>query len=234
MAPEAFPTVEELLNELREQLRRRGAELASYPLSSLTSRYWAADVPGDPLPLHAEFVWLAAALIDWKARFLLLAHPGTAGASSGAHSPALPPTGWRQWVADQLEIQWSRERGALFADGEAPMSEAPVEEDEPLPAAPTGPATLADLIETLERALTLAARRTSIRVEPDPWTVEDMLATLRREIAGGILDAEGWLRAPGCRTGEAACFLALLELARNGEILLAQPEPFAPLTAAVL
>lgn len=105
----------------------------------------------------------------------------------------------------------------------------------PAPELPPPPLTL-DLLELLaavERVVAAIPDPVLHRVVPRPLDVEGATLRIRTLLEGRT--AIGWLEALGPNPGLVdllSTLLALLELARRGELLLTQPAPFAALEIA--
>jgi chromatin segregation and condensation protein Rec8/ScpA/Scc1 (kleisin family) len=94
--------------------------------------------------------------------------------------------------------------------------------------------TVEDVLEAAGRALEAArAARSLDQTESDNVTVEDLARWIAARLASiparSAVSTEEWFRAQPSDGARAALFLALLELARKGILLLHQEEDFAPI-----
>jgi segregation and condensation protein A len=64
------------------------------------------------------------------------------------------------------------------------------------------------------------------------FSVADKVADLRERLASGPLAFEELFAGVSSRLEAVACFLALLELLKEGSATVAQPEPFGPITVS--
>jgi chromatin segregation and condensation protein Rec8/ScpA/Scc1 (kleisin family) len=121
-----------------------------------------------------------------------------------------------------------------------PAAAAPLYKD--TPAQESKAPTLADVLEAARRALLRAQShgQNSVqgdrRPDPDLYTVEEQIATVRERIASlpclyGI-STEEWFEEQTAPEARVALLLALLELARVDEILLHQAVPLSPILLA--
>jgi segregation and condensation protein A len=154
----------------------------------------------------AEYLHLAAALCDWKARLLL------------PRDPALGEPDPREQLAAALESELRRARSAGVA---------PSVESEAVEAAPAG-LSLLDLmllLHEVEQRATLAAAEPA---EPE-ITVADQIRWLLAQLpafAASPTGAATLFAAQPARRAVNCLLLALLELGKQGILLLDQPEPF--------
>ncbi|MCC6589292.1 MAG: hypothetical protein IT168_21520 [Bryobacterales bacterium] len=214
------------LDVLSDLLRVRGETLQTTTLSGLTAAFlsWLDQARVDRLPLNAEFAYVAATLIQWKSRELLhdpdedpaqvaelFAQLRAEAARRGAEALRTrleKPSHWRQVTSGDIPSTGGWQTTGV-------NSTTVVEE-----------ATVAELIDTLEQALT-AARLPAVRVDRDTVTTEELLTWVRQRV-------QSELRVNLCEmlkdrpTEQPAVFLSALELVRRGDIEIDQAEPFTP------
>jgi segregation and condensation protein A len=206
-------------------------EIEQIPISEVTRQYldYLRGAELMHIDLGADFVYMAATLIHIKSRMLLPVDPALSGRAQAdprrelidrlrEHARA------KQAAADlrnRMELEdhsWSNPGMSRFVE---------MMELEPAIGAPSLPrASLADLIDTLNTAVQRARTQTRWVVEPERATVEERLAWFRGRVAGGDVGRKlfGMLVA-GQPTVLGIClFLALLELAKSGEVALEQWE----------
>ncbi len=216
------------LDLLLALVREHEVNLEDIPIAAVTSQYLRylqlAEVAR--IDLGAEFIYMAATLIHIKSRMLLPVDPAL------ANPRAADP---RKELVDRL-----REHMRAKEIAQSLKSRMEVEEntwsnpgireflntwaDDPPVAQKAGEprASLADLIDTLSFAVDRAKSRTKLVVDAEAVTVEDRLAWYRERVM-----SDGWGRRKFVEIVEgqgrlsAVCvFLALLEMARRGEVSL--------------
>jgi segregation and condensation protein A len=224
------------LDLLLALVRQHQVELEELPIATVTSQYLEyLEAAGDAnIELGADFIYMAATLIQLKSASLL---PRDRALSPTAGAAAVDE---RRSLIDRLrEHARTVEAAALLeqrlTQESAAWSNPPAEfgrgRDTDAPGAGAGvprKASLADLIEVLETAMARTSARTRILIDADPYTVEERMAWLRGLLAarGLPVPAGGLFGKQPTRSALACLFLAMLELARNGEVRLDQREPF--------
>jgi len=191
------------------------------------------------IDLGADFIYMAATLIQIKSRLLLPQDPALRRAAPDADTPESLIARLREHertkaAAEMLktklaveETVWSRsDDGGLAGEADAFVVDRRT-------AAPR-PATLADLIDTLGEALRRVRSHTTVAVEADPVTVEDRIQWLRGEIAAGRkpLRITDLFREQPSQVARCCLFLGLLEMGRDGYVRIEQAEPFGEVTVA--
>ncbi len=209
--------------------RSHEVRLEDIPIAEITGQYlrYLKEAEAADIPLDGEFVYMAATLIQIKSRGLLPVDPALRqrGPDPRAelvdrlreHAVAKEIAQTLRSRMEMEEFTWSKPGMDRFRDA----FEITVEGK-----AAAGPAraTLADLIDTLGAAVQRAKVTTKFTVEPEPVTVEDRLAWFRSEVAlPGWSRQRFWNLITGQTATSAVClFLALLEMARLGEVSLEQ------------
>ena len=202
------------------------------PISEVTRQYldYLRGAEMESIDLGAEFIYMAATLIHIKSRMLLPVDPALSSRAQAdprrelidrlrEHARA------KEIAADlrnRMEVEdntWSNPGMGRFLDAL---------ELKPAIGAPmmVPRASLADLIDTLNTAVLRAKTQTRWVVEPEQATVEERLEWYRGRIADGDVGRKLFgLMINGQPTLLGIClFLAVLELARSGEVLLEQQE----------
>jgi segregation and condensation protein A len=174
----------------------------------------------------ADYLEMAARLVRIKAQMLL---PRTEG-EDGWEDPRA------ELVRRLLEYQQIREavdvlerlgedRRSRFARTYAPPSEAP-----PLPPLSL---SLAELLAAVDRVLRAAKEPALHEVVPRSLDVDGAIATVRAVLALRASARWGDVVRSGAEPWEIlSALLALLELARRGELRITQPRPFASVEIA--
>jgi segregation and condensation protein A len=218
------------LDFLLEMLQRRRLDLAALPIAEATEQLARAlqDSAGTaPLAQRADWLVMASELVLLKSR--LLAPRDAAEALEAEQEAGRRLAQLRTLAEMRAGAAWLAARPRLgrdcFARG------AP---ERPAGASPAAAqlAFLEALLVLLEGPLPRDEDFSAARYRPPPqelWRIPDALAHIRALLPG--LDAPRDLRQflPERRRGAdlASTFAAALELAREGEVSLAQPADFA-------
>ena len=218
------------LLDLIARVRAGSVQLADVPLAALAAECAAlaeAAARLDP-GVAMEVVDAAALLIEWKSRSLLPA------VLEAADSPETEGTR-RKLAVDLEQVQGAMAllsealaaSQGIFVHGEREMGEEPGEEED------DNPVTLAELIRLFERLrdeIREQKRQPVVELARPEFTTEQMLASLREQLAREErLDASALLAASEPPERRMALFLALLEGARQRACRLEQAETFATL-----
>ena len=182
----------------------------------------------DQLDLEAcgEFLVLISSLLELKARGLfpeeaaeLLELEPEAAAEELARRLAeyRRMKDAAQWLRDRLDQEGDR----FFRLGPAPLAPKPEQ-----PLAPQQPERLADVLRLLAKEpAQVSLAHMALRFPPVSQFLERFRAVLKRR-ARFDFDQE---LAGLSRVEQAVAFLALLDLRRNGEVVIEQAQPFAPI-----
>jgi segregation and condensation protein A len=208
------------LDLLLTLIREEEVEITDIPIARICEQF-VARLGGLELSDAAEYLEMAARLLRIKAQMLL---PRSQDDESWEDPRAelvrrLLEYQQMREVVDVLEDR-SEERRNRFARGWLPAE----------PTAPSSPLALSlpELLAAIDRVLRVATRPTLHDVVPRALDVDGAMAAIRVVIAMRSLarwsdiireDAEPWQIL--------SALLALLELARRGELKLAQTRPFA-------
>ncbi len=226
------------LDLLLELVRRNQVSLEFMPIAEITRQYldFMKAAQRANVNLGAEFIYMAATLIQIKSRLLLPQDPALlrrGAVETGDTAEALiarlhehrQSKAAAEMLKTKLEVEetvWSRSGAAseFQPDGENfvvdRMSSAPRQ------------ATLADLIDTLGDALRRVRSHTTMAVETDPVTVEDRIEWLKQRIAaiGKPLTMTDMFHEQPTQVARCCLFLGVLELGRHGQLRIEQDEPF--------
>ena len=225
------------LDLLLELVRRNQLSLESMPIADITGQYldYLKEAHRASVDLGADFIYMAATLIQIKSRLLLPQDPALRRSSADAgdtpesliarlreHEQAKEAAEMLKTKLEVEETSWSRagHEREFSHPGDALV-------DDRLTSQPRQ-ATLADLIDTLGDALRRVRSHTTIAVETDPVTVEDRIAWLRQRFpakARALPITELFQEQP-TRAARCCLFLGVLEMGRDGQLHLEQAEPF--------
>jgi segregation and condensation protein A len=209
---------------LREEI-----DLAEIDVAGIVVAFVERLAERDQLDLEAcgEFLVLVSALLELKARNLF--------PEEAAELADLEPEEAAEELARRLEeyrrmkeaSAWLRERLAqdrFFRIGPAPLAPKPERR-----LAPQDPALLAQALRALAvEPPQVSLAHMALRFPPVSQFVERFRALLsRRSVFDFDRQVEGLERVE-----VAVAFLALLELRKQGEIKISQPQPFAPIRIA--
>jgi segregation and condensation protein A len=219
------------LDLLLDLIRRQQLNISDIPIARITSQYLdymqrAAELN---IELGAEFVYMAATLIQIKSRMLLPRDP-----ELEKISPEEDP---RRELVDRLleherfknaaemlhqkrileEAVWSNPRINEFLNEDDASSDLNV--------------TLYDLVKTLQVILDRAKSRPLYEVGKEDVTVPDMIRFLRGVLthelgAGETVSAATLFERQRSRRSMICLFLAILEMVRMQAVLLVQSEAF--------
>jgi segregation and condensation protein A len=215
------------LEQLVVRAQRGEVDLDIVAVAEITGAYRARmDAAGEQVDLHemADFLSLAARLVALKAARL---NPAESAAMEAEEDEAADDAGRRLTeyrlfkAAAEALLAEAAEEGARSFLGLVAPDVIPVER---LRIAP----------ERLAAAFRVVLARLS-QAEPLPleaitFSVEEKLGELRERLRGGGLAFEELFAAVITRLEAVACFLALLELLRLGEVIVEQDEPYGPIS----
>jgi segregation and condensation protein A len=215
-------------------IRRNEYPIDALPVLEITSQFLAYVRAARDLDceLGGEFVEVASWLVLLKSRSLL-----PAGNDEG---PA-PREELRRAVLDHATLRAAtellRERGGRSRPGSAgaPAARGEVVLEMAGDEAPT----VEDVLEAARRAMEAArAARSFEDTEGENFTVEDLVRWISARLASvpacTAVSSEDWFRGQPGDGARAALFLALLELARKGILLVHQDEDFAAIRVKAL
>lgn len=230
------------LDLLLELVRRNRVPLESLPLAEITRQYldYLRAAQHSSVNLGADFIYMAATLIQIKSRLLLPHDPVLRRAGADADDTAeslidkLREHARAKAAAEMLKTKLELEETAWSRSGAGPgFVPAETLVADRLTAAPR-PATLADLIDTLGEAMHRLRNHSTMAVEMDPATVEDRMNWLRQQIAAKPrpLRMTDLFRQQPSQVARCCLFLGMLEMGRDGDVRIEQAEPFGEVTVA--
>ncbi|HTR19626.1 MAG TPA: ScpA family protein [Gemmatimonadales bacterium] len=210
------------LDLLLHLIREDELDITDLPISRIADQFLA--VIGDlGLNQAADYLEMAARLLRIKAQMLL---PRRVGDDEWEDPRS-------ELVRRLLEYQQIRELVDWLAHAAGVRAERFGRGyEQPAPDLPPAPLAieLNDLLAAAERIIALIPEPTLHRVVPRPLDVEGATARIQALLARR--EEFRWEDVVGERAGVVdvlSAFIALLELAKRGALLLLQPEPFAPL-----
>ena len=228
-------------------VRRNGYPLDQLPLAEITRQFTTyleqhrTQVERDDLELGAEFFETVSWLVLLKSRTLLPGQGEGREVSPAeelrralvAHEQVRELQGFLGERLEQAGLDagrsasaFDREQGSVPASNTDSMQAGHV-------AQPTAP-TVQDALVSARRALAAARLHADAKAAADAgMTVEEVLAALKVRLSGlasgETLSTAAWFGEDAPAETQTALLLALLELARLGQLWVHQPAPRAPL-----
>ena len=207
------------LDLLLALIREEQVEITDIPIARICEQF-LARIHQLQLSEAAEYLEMAARLLRIKAQMLLPRSQDDDAYEDPRAELVRRLLEYQQMreVVDVLEDR-SEERRNRFSRGWVPAEPTP-------PSSPLA-LSLPELLAAVDRVLRIATRPALHDIVPRALDVDGAMATIRRLLAVRALarwsdvvrgDAEPWQIL--------SALLALLELARRGELKLAQPRPF--------
>lgn len=216
------------LDLLMDLIRRQDIDIYDIPIARLTGQYLAyLEGPqgihsGMDVEVAAEFLLMAATLIQIKSKLLLPAPPSLPG-------EAPEPDPRQELVARLLEYEQFQQAAAMLHERQqiedASWRQPGLREFRgdaaPEPELAVG---IYDLAQAFQRVLRRMEERPKLEVGGADVTVAEMVARLQEWLAAapGPLRLQAVLGRAADRRALVACFLALLEMVRRGEVQLRQ------------
>lgn len=228
----SLPRFEGPLDLLLTLVRANEVDIADIPIAEITRQYldYLHTAEQMDVELGAEFIYMAALLIQIKSRCLLARDPEIAAREEDPR---------RELVRQLLDYEQVRQ-GAEFLRrqldvAEATWSRVSIDQLQESPAGeiaePEGSLNLLQVLRLAQQAL--ATARTYELVTPaESVSVEEMTVWIEERLAGASVDLKvetllAEQRNDLCRT---VLFLALLEMAKDGRVQLEQWECFGPIS----
>ena len=236
-APTRFPVTFEGFSGSLEQLviraQRGDIDPATVPVAEITAEYRRKLSTGnspDELRAVADFMALSSRLVALKAQALMPSEDATALLEEEALDPStdagrrLAEYRLYRAAAEALLAEPSEEGARSFLALVTP-------EVLPVERLRIPPERLAAAFRSVLERLAAAV---STEITTRTYSVEDLTARLRaRLLAARSMTFDDVFAEVSNRLEAVALFLALLELLRTGEAVVAQPEPFAPIQVSV-
>jgi segregation and condensation protein A len=216
------------LEQLVVRAQRGEVDLDTIAVAEITGAYRARmDAAGEQVDLHemADFLSLAARLVALKAARLNPAESAAvddAEEDEGGDDAGRRLTEYRLFkAAAEALLAEAAEEGARSFLGLVAPDVIPVER---LRIAPER------LAAAFREVLARLSEAEPLPLEAITFSVEEKLGELRDRLRGGGLAFEELFAAVTTRLEAVACFLALLELLRLGEVVVEQAEPYGPIS----
>jgi segregation and condensation protein A len=225
---EAFEGPLDLLLHL---IREQKLDILNLPMASVTRQYMDYLLIMEDLNLEiaAEFVAMAAHLLQIKSRMMLPRPPADEGIEDPREDLVQRLLDYQQVkeAARELSSREAEWQKVVFAPGLDIRDHARVEE-EPIKAG------LFDLLAAYRDALKRLLPPPPVQVRTPPKTLEMRIAEVRAFLEAGQWAAfDGLLASAGTREELVLTFLALLEMVRTGRIHLVQTEAFGEIRVRV-
>lgn len=213
------------LDLLLHLIREHKLDILDLPMADVTRQYMDYLLLMEELNLEiaAEFIAMAAQLIQIKSRLMLPLPPKEDGEDNDPREELIQRLISYQAVKEatkelvQREGEW---QSVVFTQG-VDIQEHSRVEDQPIRA------TLVDLLGAYREALKRMLPPPPVEVRTSPKTLDQRIAEVLKELDGGLwLPFSGLLAAAQTRDDLVITFLALLELMRTGKVKLVQSEAF--------
>jgi len=219
------------LDLLLHLIREQKLDILDLPMASVTRQYMDYLLLMEELNLEvaAEFVAMAAHLLQIKSRMMLPRPPADEGLEDPRVDLVQKLLDYQQVkeAAQELSTRESEWLKVVFAPGLDIRDHARVEE-EPIRAG------LFDLLAAYRDALKRLLPPPPVQVRTAPKTLEQRIAEVRAFLEDGRWEAfSGLLAGAGTREELVLTFLALLEMVRTGRICLVQSEHFGEIRVRV-
>jgi segregation and condensation protein A len=217
------------LDLLLDLIRKQEIDIYDIPVARITAQYlqYLQQAAELNLELGAEFIFMAATLIQIKSRMLLPRDP---------ELEKMDPEGdpRKELVDRLLEHQRFKDAAEMLQQKrmieEAVWSNPQIQQFEPEAEEGGLAVGLFDLVETLQKILERARNRPRIELGREDVTVPQMIAYLRDRLAnlkrGDAVSATDLFESQASRRAMICLFLAILEMVRMQAVTLAQSELF--------
>jgi segregation and condensation protein A len=227
------------LDLLLDEIRRQNIEIRNVNIAPISARFleYVRTASQRNLNLNMEWLQMAATMIHWKSQSLLSGGPG----AERPHD-RIPDDLIRQILAHKQQIadDLAHRRSAV----EASFSRGPVPgEDAPTPEEAVEPPMLSvwDMIQQASEMADWVCRHREDRrsagltlgVASEETSVAEMMAYLQTRltaVTGAQLDGLSLLEQQPSVAHRSCLFLAMLEMARGGQLTIEQSENFAPIS----
>ncbi len=212
------------LDLLLHLIRDQKLDILDLPMAEVTRQYmdYLGLMEELNLEIAAEFVAMAAQLLQIKSRLMLPRPPEEAGEEDPREELVQRLLDYQQvkaaaQVLSEREADWQQ---VAFAPG-LDLDDHRRVEDEPIRA------TLFDLLGAYREALKRLLPPPPVQVRTQPKTLEQRVMEVLAELRDGLWKPfQGLLGQARSREELVLTFLALLELVRTGRIALVQGETF--------
>jgi segregation and condensation protein A len=212
------------LDLLLHLIREQKLDILDLPMAEVTRQYMDFLLLMEELNLEiaAEFVAMAAQLLQIKSRLMLPRPPAEEGVEDPREDLIQRLLDYQQvkLAAQELATRESHWQNVVFAPGLDIQEHARIE-DEPIKA------TLFDLLGAYREALKRLLPPPPVQVRTAPKTLDQRIRELLDSLTGDRWHPfDSLLAVARSREELVLTFLALLEMVRTGRVRLVQPEPF--------
>lgn len=213
------------LDLLLHLIREHKLDILDLPMADVTRQYMDYLLLMEELNLEiaAEFIAMAAQLIQIKSRLMLPSLPAEEGEEADPREELIQRLLSYQALKEatkELVLREGEWQAVVFTKGMDIQEHARVE-DQPIRA------TLVDLLGAYREALKRLLPPPPVEVRTPPKTLDQRIAEVLKELDGGLwLPFSGLLATAQTRDDLVITFLALLELMRTGKVKLVQSEAF--------
>jgi segregation and condensation protein A len=219
------------LDLLLHLIREQKLDILDLPMASVTRQYMDYLLLMEELNLEiaAEFVAMAAQLLQIKSRLMLPRPPADEGLEDPREDLVQRLLDYQQVkeAARELSTREAEWQKVVFAPGLDLREHARVEE-EPIKAG------LFDLLAAYRDALKRLLPPPPVEVRTAPKTLEQRIAEVAAFLGDGRWEAfSGLLGSARTREELVLTFLALLEMVRTGRVRLVQSESFGEIRVRV-
>lgn len=221
------------LDLLLALVRKNQVDITEIPIAEITSQYldYLKSAEFQDLDLGAEFAYMAATLIEIKSRLLLPPDPELAAREPDPRQELIRQLLERDEVRKAAEfLQQKLEiAGASWTQGSMAQFEEPSAGDGEAEVA-SGSMNLLELLQLARKAVETARTHELLQFDTSQVTVEEMTAWLQARLAPEeSLSSEVLFCEQTDPSRRVALFLAILELARIGDLRLDQEALFTPI-----
>jgi segregation and condensation protein A len=230
------------LDLLLDEVRRQKIAIEEVALAPLVARYldYMEAAAAQQRPLDIDWILLAATLIHWKSRSLLLPPAGapTAVTADPVREEIVSLLlAHRQQAAEGLNQRLSEEAGRLSRGGD-PAFQEEAESEEDLDPPFVSVSDLTQQARDLTRWASQYSRerrlwRQNFQPVEELITVAEMIEYLQAQFGDrNVLDASELLAQQPTPLRRVSLFLAMLDMARNQHLRILQTEAFADILLA--
>jgi segregation and condensation protein A len=228
----SLPRFEGPLDLLLSLIRKHELEIVDIPIAEITRQYldYLHRAEALNIDLGAEFVYMAALLIELKSRCLLPSDPQIRGDGSNPRQDLV------RLLLDRDQVR----QGAEFLKQRLEVAEASWSKSaiEQVPERGAEEGTSTDGVLNLLQVLRLAqqalatARSYELVTPEDPVGVAEMMEWMEERMAAnpGVMEVGVLLAEQADASHRMALFLAILEMAKSTRIRLEQEECFGPIS----
>ena len=207
-------------------IRKQNIDILDIPVAEITRQYmeYVELMRRLHLDLAAEYLVMAAMLAEIKSRMLL---PRPEIEDEDAEDP-------RAVLVRRLQ-EYERFRGAAEQLDSRPRLErdlyiAYARIDDPDPPKIESRVDLNDLVAAMKAAMLSAHRRQHLQLVPETFSVRDRMSRIMNRVRSGeYVDLKEFFDPDEGRMGLVVSFIAVLELVRDGVLIVIQNDPSAPI-----